>query len=342
MNGFDFTWAHAERVHWIWLAVAIVVGLGALEIQRSDALARFMSPAMQARLTWRPSRERVFARLGLVLLALGCGVAAAMRPQARGATETATQARTTADVIVVLDVSKSMLATDVPPSRLARARIEIKNMVAQLATARVGLVAFAGRAAMMCPLTADHAFFNLAVDGVDTRSVSRGGTRIGDALRTAVRAFPPGQGAKLIVLITDGEDHESFPLDAAKEARDAGVHVIAVGLGSETGVPLVIADPKTGAATTMMHDGAPVISKLDGDTLRQIAVTTEGAYVPAGTAALDLESIVTQHVKPIVRAADDSVTRVIPTELYPWWVLASLLALIGAVWVGSATERRTS
>ena len=342
MSDFDFTWASPEQVHWIWLALAIVVGLGALELQRADALARFMSPAMQARLASRPTRERIFLRLGLVFVALVCGVLALMRPQARGETETTARAQTNADVIVVLDVSKSMLATDVPPTRLQRARIEIKNMIAQLKTARVGLVAFAGRAAMMCPLTADHAFFNLAVDGVDTRSVSRGGTRIGDALRTAVRAFPKGQSAKLIVLITDGEDHESFPLDAAKEARDAGIHVIAVGLGSETGVPLMIADPKTGAVSQLMHDGAPVISKLDGDTLRQIAVTTEGAYVPAGTSALDLESIVNQHVKPIVRDADDAATRVIPTELYPWWVLAALLALVGSVWVGSATERRLS
>lgn len=343
MSDFDFSWAYPERVHWIWLAIAIVVGLGALEVQRADALGRFMSPAMQARLAWRPSRERLWARLALVLVALACGVAALMRPQGRSETEATTQARTTADVIVVLDVSKSMLATDVPPNRLARARIEIKNMVAQLATARVGLVAFAGRAAMMCPLTADHAFFNLAVDGVDTRSVSRGGTRIGDALRTAVRAFPPGQGAKLIVLITDGEDHDSFPLDAAKEAQAASVHVISVGLGSEAGAPLMVANPKTGAIEPVMYDGAPVTSRLDGDTLRQIAVTTEGAYVPAGTAALDLESIVNEHVKPIVREADEAATRVIPTELYPWWVLAALIALIGSVWVGSsAGERRAS
>jgi len=223
----------------------------------------------------------------------------------------------------------------VPPSRLARARIEIKNMAAKLVGDRVGLVAFAGRAAMMCPLTPDHAFFDLAVDGVDTRSVARGGTRIGDALRTAVRAFPSGQGAKLIVLITDGEDHESFPLDAAEEAKKAGVHVVSVGLGSEAGAPLYITDPQTGAKTQVMHDGQPVISKLDGETLRKIALTTEGAYVPAGTSALDLESIVKEHVQPIVRAEADASFRVVRGERYPWFVLASLLSLLVAVWLGA-------
>ena len=92
-----------------------------------------------------------------------------------------------------------------------------------------------------------------------------------------------------------------------------------------------------------MHDGQPVLSRLDGETLRKMAVDTEGAYVPAGTSALDLESIVNAHVTPIVRAETDAAVRVVPGERYPWFVLAALLALIGAVAVGaSAGERRSS
>lgn len=339
----SWTWLYLERVHWVWAAAASIALLVWLELRGRDALARFLSPEMQRRLTARPSTARVLTKLALLFAAELAAIAALMQPQSPGATELNTSAQVSADVLVVLDVSKSMLAEDVAPSRLARARTEIKNMAARLRHDRIGLVAFAGRAAMMCPLTLDHAFFNLIVDGIDTRSITRGGTRIGDALRTATRAFPSGPGAKLIVLITDGEDHESFPLDAAKEARDAGVHVVAVGLGSETGSPIVITDPTTGAKTTVLHDGAPVVSKLDGETLRQIALTTEGAYVPAGTSALDLDSIVKQHVVPLVRAANDASARVVPGERYPWFVLAALLALLGAVWVGSSVgERRWS
>lgn len=343
MIGDELTWANPELIHLVWLAVAIVVGLGALELARADALTRFLSPVMQTRLATRPTRQRVIARLALLLVALVAGVMALRRPQTPGDAETVTRTRNTADIMVVLDVSKSMLAADVSPSRLGRAQVEIANLVALLPSARVGLVAFAGRAAMISPLTADHAFFNLALRGTDTRTVSRGGTRIGDALRTAIRAFPPGKGARLIVLITDGEDHESFPLDAAKEARDASVHVISIGLGSETGAPLMIPDPKTGAIAPLMHDGQQVISRLDGDTLRQIATTTEGAYVPVGTAALDLRSIVDQHIVPLMQEADQEATRVLPNELYPWWVLIALVALCGAIWVGASTgERRLS
>lgn len=208
-------------------------------------------------------------------------------------------------------------------------------MVRRLPGHRVGLVAFAGRAAMLCPLTPDQGFFNLVLGGVDTRSVARGGTRIGEAIQTAVKAFPTGPGAKLIVLITDGEDHESYPLEAAKAAKAAGVRIIAVGLGSETGSKIVITDPRTGAKTEMMHDGQPVISRLDGKTLEQMAVETGGAYVPAGTSALDLESIVKQHITPILRAEADAATRVIPTETYPWMVLLALIALLGSVAAGT-------
>jgi Ca-activated chloride channel family protein len=339
----DWRFAHVERVHLIWVALLLVAALIVLEVRARGAFGQFLHPAMQRRLSARPSAARVALRIGLVFIALLAGILALMRPQSRGEPVTVTSSRVSADVMVVLDVSKSMLAEDAAPNRLARAKVEIEKMGRQLAGHRVGLVAFAGRAALLCPLTPDHAFFNLVLRGVDTKSVSKGGTRIGDAVRTATRAFPTGPGAKLIVLITDGEDHESFPLDAAKEAATAGVHIIAVGIGSDEGSQIQLTDPQTGARTVLMHDGQPVLSKIDSKTLKEMTAATEGAYVPAGTAALDLESIVNAHVTPIVRAETDAAVRVIPGERYPWFVLASLVALLGAVAVGaSAGERRSS
>jgi len=338
---FGWSYKYSYLIHLVWIALAVIAVLAVLELRSRDALGRFLSPEMQRRLTTRASLERIAGRLGLLLIAMVAGIMAIMRPQTKGTTTTTTTIGSAADVIVVLDVSKSMLAADVEPSRLARAKIEIKKMAAELGGDRIGLVAFAGRAAMMCPLTPDHAFFDLVVDGIDTDSVSRGGTRIGDAIRTAVRSFPTGEGAKLIVLITDGEDHDSFPLDAANEAKKASVHIVAVGLGSEKGSPIFIEDPRTHAKKQIMHDGKPVITKLDGKTLRKIALTTEGAYVPAGTSALDLKSIVDAHVKPIVRAEEAKAVHVVRGERYQWMVLVAILALFGAVWLGSsAGERR--
>ena len=336
---FGWTFVHQPRVHLVWAAVAIVAGLAFLELRGRGSLGALLSPLMQRRLVLRPSLSRTITRLVLVLVALLAGILALMRPQARGETVSVAGSRVAADVIVVLDVSKSMLAEDASPNRLTRAKVELAAMARQLRGHRLGIVAFAGRAVLLCPLTPDHAFFDLVLGGIDTRSVSRGGTRIGDAVRTAVAAFPSGPGAKLIVLITDGEDHESAPLDAAKAAAAAGVRIVAVGLGSEEGSPIVITDPKTGAKTPMLHDGSPVVSRLDGKTLREMAASTEGVYVPAGTSALDLESIVREHIQPIVREEADAAQRVIPAERYPWMVLLALLALVAAVAVGSRAGR---
>lgn len=336
----DWTNRDPEWIHLIWAVAALTALWIILELRGKDALARFLSPTMQARLVTRASTARTVVRLGLIAVALAACVWALMRPQTRGQDQAVMASAFSADVVVVLDVSKSMLATDVKPTRLERAKFEIAKMVKQLPGDRVGLVAFAGRAALLCPLTPDQGFFNLVLGGIDVNSVSRGGTRIGEALRVATKAFPPGPGAKLVVLITDGEDHESYPLEAAKAAKGEGVRIVAVGLGSETGSPIELIDPKTGARTTLTHDGQEVISRLDGETLRQIATETGGAYVPAGTSALDLESIVRHNVKPILRAEADRVSmRRVRGERFAWPLVLALIALVSALAVGAGARR---
>jgi Ca-activated chloride channel family protein len=336
---FDWRFAHVERVHLVWAAVAIVGLLAVLELRSRGALAAFLSPVMQRRLTAQASPARTGVKLGLVLLSLVAAVGALMRPQARGEIETTDAVTSSADVLFVLDVSRSMLAEDAPPNRLARAKAEIGELVGKLDEARVGLIAFAGRAVPVCPLTPDHSFFTTVLSTVDTRSAGRGGSKIGEAVKTAVRAFPSGQGAKLIVLITDGDDQDPYTQDAAKIARDAGVKIVAIGLGSEQGSEITLVDPQTGAKSKLMHDGKPVISKLDGEALRKLALATEGVYVPAGTNAVDLKSILEQHVLPIVREAGDPSKRFVPAERFQWFVLFSLVSLLAAMWIGAGRSQ---
>jgi Ca-activated chloride channel family protein len=330
----DWQFAEVARVHLVWLALAVIIVLGVLEWRSRSALGAFLSPVMQRRLTAQATLGRAYARLGLLLLAMLAAIGALMRPQARGETETVTSMQATADVMFVLDTSRSMLAEDAAPNRLARAKAEIAQLVGQLEGHRVGLVAFAGRAAPMCPLTPDHLFFTTVLSTVDTRSAGRGGSRVGEAIKAAVRGFPAGQGAKLIVLITDGDDQDPYSEEAAKLARDAGIKIVAIGLGSETGSEITLTDPATGAKTKLMYEGKPVISKLDGDRLRKIALVTEGAYIPAGTSAVDLDAIMKAHVAPMVSAAVAAAQRVIPAERYTWLLFASLGFLFAALWVG--------
>ncbi len=339
---FDWSWVYVERIHLIWIAAAAIAVLALLELRSRGAMGTFLSPVMQRRLTAQASTQRIVVRLALLFACMVAAVGALMRPQVPGLTETVTASSVSADVVFVLDTSRSMLAEDTAPNRLARAKAEIGQLVQRLEGHRVGMVAFAGRAVQVCPLTPDHSFFTTVLSTIDTTSAGRGGTKIGEAIKVALRGFPASGGAKLIVLITDGDDQDPYSEDAAKAARNAGVKIITVGLGSETGSQITLTDPQTGAKTTLMHDNTPVVSKLNGEQLRKIALATEGAYIPAGTSALDLDSIMESHVQPIVREAAAASKRQIPYEQFQWLVLISLVCLLAALWVGAgAGDRRT-
>jgi len=145
----DWTWIDRGYVHLVWAAIGAVVLLAVLELRSRGALATFLSPVMQRRLTTQASLERTIARLVLVLGCLLFGIAALMRPQEQGRTELVAGAQPAADIMFVLDVSRSMLAEDAAPNRLARAKAEIGQLVSKLEGQRVGLVAFAGRAVLM-------------------------------------------------------------------------------------------------------------------------------------------------------------------------------------------------
>ena len=143
-----------------------------------------------------------------------------------------------------------------------------------------------------------------------------------------------------MLLITDGEDHDSYPEEAAEKATEAGIRIVAIGFGSEDGSDITLTDPETGARRALVDgDGNVVRSRLDGELLRAIALKTDGVYVPAGTAALDLESIVDAHVKPIVRNTE-TVARAVAVERYHWFIAASLVSLCAAIRVGSRTGWR--
>jgi len=340
MGGLSF--AQQSWVHLVWAALALVAVLALLELRARDTLGRFLSKVMQVRLAESQTTARRLTKLGLVLATLLFGTLGLMRPQISGGTEVLSTRKAAADIMVVLDVSRSMLAEDAAPNRLDRAKAEIGEFIERVQGHRVGLVAFAGRASVLCPLTTDYGFFHLVLRDVDTDSAGRGGTRIGEAIRKAIAAFGPASGApRVLLLITDGEDHDSYPQDAARAAVEAGIRIMSIGFGSETGSEITLRDPKTGARTLLTdRDGQVVRTRLDGELLREIALVTEGVYVPAGTSALDLDSIVVTHVEPLVTDSTAGRTRTVVVEHYRWFVLASLMALLAGVWVGSTSGAR--
>jgi len=274
----------------IWLVPLLALLLRyAYKKQRQTALMLF-DTAMIDRLMPTLDAGRVFRKTLLLLLALVFGIVAAAGPRFGTYYEEISQ--NGVDVFILLDVSRSMLAEDVVPNRLGRAKSDIQDLLNHVAGDRVGLIAFAGKPIIKVPLTTDHGFFLQVLRSVDSNSAPRGGTAIGDAIRLALRAMPPeADRQRAMVLMTDGEDHESMPLAAAKDAAERQVRILTIGLGSSAEGGRIPVYDQNGNRTYLKHEGQEVWSKMDESILREIARLTEGAYVAVGTKTFDLGQI---------------------------------------------------
>lgn len=234
-------------------------------------------------------------------------------------------------MMILLDVSRSMLVEDIAPNRLERAKSDIKDLVEILHREgghRIGLVAFAGRASLQCPLTLDYAFFLQKLNAVGPSTAGRGGTLIGDAIRQALHAFGTLEyNYKDIILITDGEDHESFPLEAAQAAAEKHISIYTVGIGDpNTGSPIPVQNAQ-GERTYVRYDGREVESRMRENLLLQIAERTGGAYVPAGVRAIELDRIYADYIAPKARRDLDVAARERYVHRFQWFLLAGLILL---------------
>ena len=282
MDTADF---HFEQP-WV-LAVAVVGGLalfGALcwaERRRRHGLARFAAARLLERLTAGYSSVR--RRTKDVALALAFALLVACFAGPRWGVEVSTQKGATEDVVFALDVSKSMLVSDMSPTRLARAKAAIANFVRRKGTGNVGLVAFSGQAFLQCPLTRDYDAFFRTLEETDTGSIQVPGTDIGRALEEGELAFYSNRNRKLLIILTDGEDLEAGGVDTAKKLARQGLVVHTVGVGTPAGGTITVIND-LGAADTLKSGGQEVLSRLDEDTLAKVAEATGGRYVRLGQA----------------------------------------------------------
>ncbi len=311
----------------LWL-LPVVGGLFVYAHRRRVAAAhRFAGDAMLQRLMPANSGGRQGVKVAVLLVGLGLLVLAASRPR-WGVYFEDVQTRGV-DMFVLLDVSRSMLAEDVAPNRLERAKSDIRDLLQYLKGDRVGLIAFAGAAVVQAPLTTDHGFFQMVLEDTDPDSAPRGGSLIGDAIRKALESMEPRHDRdQVIVLITDGEDHDSFPAEAAQAAAERNVKVICVGLGdSDEGMRIPIRD-ESGQLSYMKHDGREVWSKMDEALLKEIALTTNGAYIPAKTRAYDLGQVYAQHLAGLTRGEINAEKRKRYRERFQLFVVLGLAALL--------------
>jgi Ca-activated chloride channel family protein len=276
---------HFAEPQWLWLAVLGPLVLLALQRYsawaRQKQLARLAAPEFVAELTRSRSPVRQAIKDAMLVLAVaGVGLALA-RPQWGEQAEKGYLLGQ--DVLFVLDCSRSMLATDVSPSRLQRAKLAILDFVQRHGHGRIGLVAFAGQAFLQCPLTFDYGAFQDALAVIDDKTIPVPGTDVGRGLDEAFHAMEKGDRQKLMVLLTDGEDLEKGGVNTAETLGKQGVVVFAIGIGTPAGAEIQMLNEQGKPEWVRDSKGEIVRSRLDEATLRKIAQATHGAYYPLGT-----------------------------------------------------------
>lgn len=248
------------------------------------------------------------------------------------------------EVVFALDVSRSMLAEDVSPNRLARARQQINDMVSEMAGDRIGLVVFAGEAKQAIPLTNHYNDFRQKLDTVGPHSVSRGGSQLGVAIESAADAFvSKTNDHKTIILFTDGEDQESKPVELAKKLyADKGMRIFTVGLGDiDTGAR--IPQDRQESGQFIEHQGQQVWSKLNGSILREIATETHAAYIPAGTKRVNMADVYHNYVAQVEKSEFETakVNAFIPR--FQWFALPAFVCLLMHGWLTTTkNQNRTA
>ncbi len=296
--------------------------------RRTRALNDFVAPALAEQLEVRPDWRRRWFKALCLLVAVGLLVVTLMQPRwGHGEAEAPRRGR---DLVVLLDVSLSMLAEDVSPNRLARAKGALRDLVSAVERHgghRLGLVLFAGRASVQCPLTLDYRLFLERLEQAGPDLVPRRGTLISDALQQTIRSLgDPDPAYTDLILLSDGEDHESLAVEAARALGARGFTLYTVGIGDPEQGARIPLDNGEGQHAFVEYQGIEVISRMNPRLLREIARAAGGVGFtePGG---IELDKLYTQHIAPKPRRLLDVTTSEVLAHRYYWFVLGALILL---------------
>jgi len=295
---------------------------------KQKLMQQFIRSRLLGNLTVGVSPRRQAIRLALLAAALAGALLALARPQWGFAWEEAKQKGL--DIIVAMDTSRSMLATDVAPNRLEKAKLAAFDLMRQAKSDRLGLVAFAGNAFLQSPLTLDDQAFRQNLDAVNVGIIPQGGTALSAAIHTSIAAFEKNNdNHKVIVLFTDGEDHDADTetLAAAKEAAETGIHIFTVGVGTPAGELLRVKDDQGNFSYIKDEDGNVVKSHLNQPLLQQIATEANGFYLPL-QGANPMEALYARGLAPLPKS--ESTTRLtrVYRERYHWFLAFAAICLL--------------
>ena len=322
--------------HYLLLLLLIpffFLGMGLWLWGRRRRLRRFGDEALVNELMPSWSRGKLWVRTVLLSLAFFFFVIGLSRPQI-GAKRKEHKIKG-AEIMIVLDVSNSMLAQDYSPDRLERAKLAISRITDKLKDDRIGLIVFAGTSFVQLPITSDYVSAKMFLNSISTESIPIQGTAIGDAISTAVRGFSAqSEHSRAIIVITDGENHEDDAVAAAKQAAEAGIKVYTIGVGSADGQPI----PMNGELLKD-KDGNIVVTRLDEETLRKVASAGGGAYVHAGNDEFGLTPIISD----IRKMEDEEYNSVVfeeYNEQFMYFLGIALVFFVLEMLVGDRRARR--
>jgi len=320
-----------ENPHLLWLLLVLPPALALFfwwaSRRRQQLLAQFIQVRLLSALTVGTSPARRKIRSGCLVLAVALLIVALARPQYGFDLQKIEQRGL--DIVVAVDTSKSMLAEDIAPDRLERARLAALDLMQRAKPDRLGLVAFAGDAFLECPLTFDDTAFQQCVRALNVNTLPEGGTAIATAIQTAQMAFKEGDHFKVLVLFTDGEDNVNSgeALAAAQAAGKAGLKIFTIGIGTAEGTLLRITDANGNSDYIRDPDGNVVKSSLNETLLRQIAAATGGFYLPL-RGANTVETLYEQGLAPLPKSEGEERLVRRYHEQYQWPLAAAVLLLL--------------
>ena len=318
-----FRFANIEMLWWLITIPVFVITYIVYTKRKQRQLTEFGDPELMAQLMPDASKSRPIWKFGMLIVALILLIVAAARPQ-YGQKEK-TVKRQGIEVMVALDISNSMLAEDVAPNRLDRAKQMLSKMIDNMVDDKVGLVVFAGDAFTQLPITCDYVSAKMFLNTISPTLIPTQGTAIGAALQTAITSFgaQESEAGRAIILITDGENHEDDAIAAAKKANELGMQVFVIGIGKPEGAPI----PKPGTNDYFKdRSGQVVVSRLNEEMCQQIAVAGNGAYVRCDNTNTAMRAL-QQELDRIATTELESTVYADYNEQYQSFVLIALLLL---------------
>ena len=325
--------ANYKFLYLLLLVPVFLLGYGLLRYMRNRRVKAFGDSSLVEALM--PSRSRSKGWVKAVLFSLGFAFFVLGLARPRTGAKLAERTTKGAEIIVALDVSNSMLAQDYSPNRLERAKLSIARLTERLQDDRIGLVIFAGTSFVQLPVTTDYVSAKMFLGSIDTGSIPVQGTAIGDAIRLSIKSFSAqSEKSRVIVVISDGENHEDDPVAAAKQAAELGIKVYTIGVGSADGQPI----PMNGG---LLRDkeGNIVVTRLDEETLRKVAQAGGGAYIHAGGEEFGLNPII-QDIRAMEDEEFGSVVFEEYDEQYMYFFGVALLLFVLEMLIGERKPRR--